>query len=127
MLYFVLTLGAVIAGVGIFGLARPARITGMIARVKFTEPLRYLAAALRLAVGVVLYLVAEDTDFPLTMRILAGFSLLSGVVVLFPGRETLQGWLDSCVRWPAGAVRWICGAALALGVFLIVAAVPVLG
>ena len=122
MLLFVFLFGLLIVGVGLFGMAMPARMTGMMARVEFTDGLRYLAFVVRLGVGAVLYLVADETDFPVTMRVLAGFSVFSGVVVLFLNRATLQGWLEKVQRWPPSAMRGICAFAIALGVFLAIAA-----
>ena len=66
----------------------PTQITRIIGRVTFTNRLRYVAAAFRLAVGAVLDLVAEQTGFPLTMQILAGFSVLCGVAVLLISHTT---------------------------------------
>ena len=123
MLTFVFVFGVVIAGVGIFGIGWPAQMTSIIGRVTFTNRLRYVAAAFRLAVGAILYLVAEQTDFPLTMKVLAGFSVLSGVVVLFISQTTLQVWVDSVPGWPAWAMRGISLLALLLGGFLVVAAI----
>ena len=122
MLLVVFLLGLVIAGVGVFGIAMPARMTGMVARVSFTDGLRYLAAVIRLAVGAVFYLAAEETGFPVVMRVLAGFSVISGVSVLFLNRATLEQWLETVKRWPAGAMRGICAVAVALGAFLVYAA-----
>ena len=122
MLFFVFLFGLAIVAVGLFGIAMPARMTGMVARVDFTDGLRYLAAVLRLGVGAVFYLVADETDFPVTMRVLAGFSALSGVVVLFLNRATLQRWLEMVQQWPAIAMRGIGTIAVGLGLFLVVAA-----
>ena len=123
MLTFVLVFGLVIVGVGFFGIGWPTQMTRMIGRVTFTNRLRYVAAAIRLAVGAVLYLVAEQTGFPLTMKILAGFSVLSGVAVLFISHTRLQMWVDSVPGWPAWAMRGICLPALLLGGFFVVAAI----
>ena len=121
MQLFVFLLGLLIVGVGLFGMAMPGRMTGMVARVNFTDGLRYLASAFRLAIGAVLYLVADQTDFPVIMRVLAGLSVLSGVVVLFLSRSTLQGWLETVQGWPTGAMRGIGAIALLLGGFLVTA------
>ncbi len=123
MLLFVFTMGLLILGVGIAGMAMPGRMTGMVARVEFTDGLRYLALVLRLAVAAVLYLVADETGFPVTMRVLAGFSAFSGVVVLFLSPATLQEWLEKVRVWPPGAMRGICSLAVALGLFLVIATV----
>lgn len=122
MLTFVLVFGLVIVGVGIFGIGWPAPMKRMVGRVTFTNRLRYLAAAFRLALGAVLYLVAEQTGFPLTMKILAAFTVLAGVSVLFFSADRLQRWLETVRGWPPWAMRGICLAALLLGGFLVLAA-----
>ena len=121
MLLFVLVLGLVIAGVGILGIGWPTQMAGMVGRVTFTNGLRYLAAAFRLALGAVLYLIAEQTSFPLAMRIVAAFTLFSGVAVLFVSAIRLQQWLDMVRGWPPWAMRGICLVAMLLGGFLVLA------
>lgn len=122
MLTFVLVFGLVIVGVGIFGIGWPAQMTRVVGRVTFTNRLRYLAAAFRLALGAVLYLVAEQTGFPLTMKILAAFTVLAGVSVLFFSADRLQRWLETVRGWPPLAMRGVCLAALLLGGFFVLAA-----
>lgn len=123
MSYFVLVLGLVIVGVGVFGLGWPAQMTRMVGRVAFTNRLRYLAAAVRLALGAALFLVADQTNFPLTMKILAALTVFAGISVLFISPATLQRWLESVPGWPPWALRGISLAALLLGGFFVVAAI----
>ncbi len=123
MLTFVLVFGLVIVGVGVFGIGWPAQMTRLVGRVTFTNRLRYLAAAFRLALGAVLYLVAEQTGFPLTMKILAAFTVLAGVSVLFFSADRLQRWLETVPGWPPWAMRGVCLVALLLGGFFVLAVV----
>ncbi len=123
MTYFLLAFGLIIAGVGVFGMALPGVMAGLIAQVSFTNRLRYLAASVRLVLAVALYLVADATNYPVTMRILAALTLFSGVVVLFLNRATLQRWLDGVATWPPVVLRGISLVALALGVFFVAAVV----
>ena len=123
MTYLVLVIGLIIAGVGVFGIALPGRMAAMVALVRFTNGLRYLAASFRFALGVVLYLVADSTNFPVTMQILAAFTVLSGIVVLLLDRATLQRWLDGVSAWPPAALRGISTVALGLGAFFVAAVV----
>ncbi|MDE0365032.1 MAG: hypothetical protein OXP09_05600 [Gammaproteobacteria bacterium] len=123
MLTFILVFGLVIVGVGIFGIGWPAQMTRMVGRVTFTNRLRYLAAAFRLALGAVLYLVAEQTGFPMTMKILAAFTVLAGVSVLFFSADRLQRWLETVRGWPPLAMRGVGLVALLLGGFFVLAVV----
>ncbi|MDE0061998.1 MAG: hypothetical protein OXU72_04320 [Gammaproteobacteria bacterium] len=123
MLTFILVFGLVIVGVGMFGIGWPAQMTRMVGRVTFTNRLRYLAAAFRLALGAVLYLVAEQTGFPMTMKILAAFTVLAGVSVLFFSADRLQRWLETVRGWPPLAMRGVGLVALLLGGFFVLAVV----
>ena len=119
MIYLVLALGWLILGVGLFGIALPKRMLGLMRRVTFTDSLRYLGAFARFAIGLALYLAAGQTRFPLALEILGILSVLAGMVLLLLRRETLQRWLGLAVSWPPGVLRAICAIALLLGGFLI--------
>ena len=123
MAEFVLVLGLIIAGVGVYGMALPGHMSGLAVRVRFTDGLRYLGVSLRIGIGVVLYLAADHTNFPVAIKVVAAFSVLAGVVLLFLDRDRLQRWLDGVRTWPPGALRGVCAFALAAGVLLIAAAV----
>jgi len=122
MLIIVFMLGVVMLGGGILGFAFPAKMQAMLAKVTYTGSLRYFAAVLRFSIGALFLLVAEETGFPRTMQVLGGLSILSGAVVLFLDKSILQRALDWMAHWPTGAIRGICVVALALGIFLVVAA-----
>ena len=122
MVAFVLALGALVAAVGLFGIAQPRRMAGMAAGMTFTEGLRYLAAYARFAVGIVLFFAAYQTRFSLAVQVLAVFTVFAGIAPLVVSRATLQRWTETAAAWPAGALRGVSALAVALGVFLVGAA-----
>lgn len=122
MVAFILALGALMAAIGLFGAVAPRRMAGMVAGVTFTEGLRYLAAYVRFAVGILLFFAAYQTRFSLAVQVLAVLTALSGVATLGASLATSQRWIDAVSAWPAGAFRGIAAVAFALGVFLIGAA-----
>ncbi len=122
MVTFVMILGLLIAAVGVFGLAAPARMAGIAGGMQFSEGLRYLAAYGRMLIGVILFFAAYQTKFSVAIQILAMFSVLAGVIVLIMRRDTMQGWVERVTMWPAGRLRGIGVIALIVGAFLVYAA-----
>ena len=121
MIYVEMALGWIMVGLGLFGLAQPGRMAGLAGRVNFTDGLRYLGAFARFAIGLALYLAADQTRFPLALELLGIFSVLAGIVLLLLRRATLQRWVGLAVSWPSGALRAIGAVALGLGGFLVYA------
>ena len=121
MIYVAMALGWVMVGLGLFGLAQPGRMAGLAGRVNFTDGLRYLGAFARFAIGLALYLAADQTRFPLALELLGILSVLAGIVLLLLRRATLQRWVGLAVSWPSGALRAIGAVALGLGGFLVYA------
>lgn len=123
MVTFVIILGLLIGAAGVFGLAAPARMATIASGVQFSEGLRYLAAYGRMLIGIVLFFAAYQTKFSLAIQILAMFSVLAGVIVLFMRRETMEAWIGRVTTWPPGRLRTVGAIALAAGAFLVYAAV----
>ena len=86
---------------------------------------QFLAAALRVALGVVIFVAASSTRYPKGMRILGTFAVLSGVAYAFTSGD---GWND-LIRWlgDEGEVLYRLGGAtggVLAGAFLIQASKP---
>ena len=82
---------------GIIGLAAPDLFAGIV-RFMQTSPAIYVAAAVRVAVGVVLLQGAYTSRLPIFLRIFGGFVLLGGLLTPFVGRqfaEVILGWWSS--------------------------------
>ena len=78
----------------------------------------YVAAALRIGIGVVLVQVAPSSRAPRILRILGVIAVLAGVATLFLGVERAQAVLEwSSAQGPAFMRLW-AGLPLALGGFI---------
>ncbi|MCM3876405.1 MAG: hypothetical protein NEA02_08300 [Thermoanaerobaculia bacterium] len=117
-----LLIGLFIAGLGTLGIAAPEVFVRAV-RFFQTPPTIYLAAVIRVAVGIVLILAAAASRAPRVLRVLGFLIVIGGVLTPFVGirgAEVIIGW------WSAGGhafVRVWAGVALAIGVFIAYAVV----
>lgn len=65
----------------------------------------YLAAALRIGMGIVLVLAAPKSRAPLLLRVLGGIVFLAGVASIWIGAERAQLILDWAVAQGSGFIR----------------------
>jgi len=118
MHYLVLAVGILIAVAGLFGAFSPARFRRSLG--SWSSQSRFwFAVLIRLIMGAVLLLVADELRFSFAMKILGGISVAAGIGVLLMGRRRL----DSLVNWwlsrPDSLMRLSTALAAAFGVFLI--------
>jgi hypothetical protein len=118
--YTALLFGLVVVGLGLLGFAAPSIF------IEATQFFRsgnwiYLATALRIAFGVILFAAAAESRWPRAMRVAAFAIVLMGLltpVSTHPLPSVAWGW------WPGDYVRpWALGA-VAIGIFVIAAVVP---
>ncbi len=122
MSILVVILGLFIAAVGVIGMVCPAHLISL-ARSWQTRTGLYLAALLRIGLGLLLFLVAGDSRAPHLLRVLGVVIFVSGVVtpVLGPERfHTILEWWDAR---GVGFKRVWCGCAFAFGLLLVYAVV----
>ncbi len=117
----VLATGLLVTALSLFFFVHPGALPGALARV-FDSRWRYGAALLRLLLGAGLIASAETVAFPGAVTLLGWLFVMAGlllVVIPPPPLRRMTGWF---VNLPAAATRlWLC-LALALGFFLIYAA-----
>ncbi len=118
-----LILGLLIAALGTLGVASPPRLLNFVRR--FQTPVGlYVAAALRVFVGVALVFAAPASRAPELIRILGVFTIVVGVITPFVGLERFRGLLDWwSARGPALVRGWAV-VVLALGLSLAYAVLP---
>jgi len=118
--YTALLFALVIAGLGVLGLAAPE--TFLIAMQFFQSSQRiYIAAALRVLIGIVFIAAASDSRWPRVMRFAGGLLVLLGLltpVSTHPIPSVTWGW------WPGNFVRPWALSTLALGALVAAAVVP---
>ncbi|MDH3337554.1 MAG: hypothetical protein OER22_09950 [Gammaproteobacteria bacterium] len=118
MHYLVLAVGILIAVAGLFGAFSPAQFRRSLG--SWSGQSRFwFAVLIRLVMGAVLLLVADELRFSFAMKILGGISVAAGIGVLLMGQRRL----DSLVNWwlsrPDSLMRVSTALAAAFGVFLI--------
>lgn len=122
MVAFTVILGVLMVAVGLFGLAAPQQMASLVARTRFSEGLRYLAAFARFLVAIILFFAAYQMRFSVAIQVLAVLTAIAGLVPLLVSMDTLRGWLDRAAQWPASALRGSSAAAAAVGAWLVAAA-----
>lgn len=117
MTLLVAILGALIALLGLIGLVQPSRFrslfTTMDSQTRFV-----IAIVTRLAMGALLWWLADDLRHPHVMRILAVIAVVAAVVVLVVGRGRLDKLIDWWLSKPDGVLRVSALFAAAFGVYL---------
>lgn len=118
-----LVLSLFIAAVGALGVVSPARLLGVVRRLQSPAGL-YLAAALRVVLGVALVFAAPTSRAPQVIRILGVFVVAAGLLTPFFGLERFRRLLDWwSARGPVFVRTWAAVAA-AFGLWLAYALAP---
>lgn len=121
MSLIVAALGALVLVLGLVGLAQPDHFRTLY-DVLHSRTRYWLAIGIRIAMGGLLWWLAEEVRHPQVMRILAGIAVLAAVALLLMGRERL----DRMVSWYAalsdGVLRISAALATAFGAYLVYAA-----
>jgi hypothetical protein len=97
MTRFVAVLGLSIVLLGLVGLAQPARFRAMFTTMD-SHTRFILAIVIRLAMGALLWWLADELRHPQVMRIIAVIAVVAAVGILVMGRKRL----DSLVDWWLG-------------------------
>lgn len=118
-----LFIGLSVAVIGILGLAVPEVF---VAAVGFFQapPLIYLAAVVRVLVGVVLIAAAPASRAPRVLRVLGFLIVIGGVITPFFGVHLAQLILGWWVAGGSALVRGWAGVGLMIGSFIVYAVAP---
>jgi hypothetical protein len=118
MRWLAILVGLIIAALGILGIAAPTTLLDATA-FALTEVGLYVAAALRVAFGLVLIAAAPASRLPRALRVLGALIVLAGLITPFFGLERARAMVD---WWSAqGPLFMRAWAALAVvfGLFII--------
>ena len=107
---------------GLAGLVSPAWAARLVRAWRAPAHI-YLAAAIRLALGVFLLVAASSCRFPLFVQIIGAVAILAALSLPFLGIARVQALIDWWSRQPAAFVRGWCLLAVAFGALLIFAAI----
>ena len=116
-------IGLLIAAEGVVGLAVPGVFVGMV-RFFQEPPVIYLAAVVRVLIGVVLVWAAPASRAPTVIRILGLFVAVGGLLTPFVGVRVADVILGWWMTGGPGVVRLWAGLALVLGVIIVYAVAP---
>ena len=119
-----LVIGVLLIIQGLLGIVAPDAFVKVI-RLFQSPPMLYVAAALRIAIGIVLICAATGSRLPMFLRIFGVFVMIGGVLTPFVGVQfghTILGFWSSQGR---GWVRLFAVFSLALGLFTAYAVTPI--
>ena len=122
MTLLIAALGALAVLVGLVGLARPDQFRSMFntmdSRTRFV-----LAVVIRLAMGGLLWLLADELRHPHVMRILAIIAVVAAVGVLVMGRTRLDRLVEWWLSRPDGMLRASALFVVVFGAYLVYVAI----
>lgn len=119
----VIALGAVIAAAGLTGMAAPS-ILLEVGRSLQTPGALYLVAAIRIALGALLFWAAPASRLPRTLRVIGALVVLAGLITPLLGVERVQAVLTWWSQQGQLFMRATPGVAVVIGGFLIYAFAP---
>lgn len=115
-----ITLCAGLAAIGAVGVVSPARLVEIAGR--FQTPVGMLAAtAVRLVLGLSLYLAAPASRAPSVLQVLGIVIVVAGLLTPLVGRERFRRLLDWWAAQGAAFVRVWSACTVALGLWLVYA------
>jgi hypothetical protein len=123
MAYVALGISVFIAALGALGVASPARLFSVLRRNE-TPAALYVWAAVRLVLGVALFLVAPRSRAPDLIRIVGVIAVAAGVITPVLGLARIGRVIDWWSAQRTIVLRVWAAFGLALGLFLVWAVVP---
>ena len=118
MTVIVAVFGVLVALLGLVGLVQPERFRSMFTAMD-SQTRFIIAIALRLAMGGVLWWLADELRHPHVMRVLAAIAIFAAVMLLIMGRERLDRLIGWWLSRSDGLLRVSALFAAAFGVFLV--------
>jgi hypothetical protein len=115
-----LLIGLGILALGVVGLLVPERLAVLAERLATPQGL-YVAATLRVAIGLVLLRVAPASRAPLALRVLGWLAVIAGLVTPFVGVERARDMIEWWLARDSAVVRVWAAVAAAFGGFLLYA------
>jgi hypothetical protein len=113
-------LGFLMMLLGLCALLVPDRVLPF-ARFTTTPNGVYLAAGIRLLIGLILLMAAGGSRFPIVLRILGGFAILGGIATLVIGVAGAQTMAEQMLPYVTTAIRGIGAFLIVLGTFVVYA------
>jgi hypothetical protein len=118
MTLIIAALGALIVVLGLVGAAQADHFRTLF-DVLHSRTRYWLAIGIRLAMGGLLWWLADELRHPQVMRALAGLAVLAAVALLLMGRERLDRLVDWWLGLSDGLLRFSALFAAAFGAYLV--------
>ena len=118
MTLIIAALGALIVVLGLVGAARPDHFRTLF-DVLHSRTRYWMAIGIRLAMGGLLWWLADELKHPQVMRALAALAVLAAVALLLMGRERLDRLVDWWLGLSDGLLRVSAVFAAAFGAYLV--------
>jgi hypothetical protein len=122
MTRIIATLGLLMVLLGMVGVVQPARFRAMFTTMD-SQTRFILAIVIRLAMGALLWWLADELRHPHVMRIVAVIAVVAAVIVLVMGRNRLDKLIDWWLGRSDGLLRVSALFAAAFGGYLVFVAI----
>ena len=119
----IMVFGWLIIGVGLWALILPRGLVDF-ADLFLTSTGLWVAVALRIGVGTLLWVAAPESRFPRTLRILGALFVASGVALPIVGLARMQAIAEWGAALDTMWLRAVAIAAAGMGAFLVVSVLP---
>jgi hypothetical protein len=123
ILVLALLIGVLLIMQGLLGIVAPDAFVGVV-RFFQTPSMIYVAAALRIAIGIVLFCAVTESRLPIFLRVFGILIVIGGVLTPFVGVQFAHTILALWASRGPGLVRLFAVVSLALGLFTVYAVTP---
>lgn len=110
--------GAFIALMGLMGLFAPAKLVGVVAALFDGMAGLWIAAGMRLVIGILMVLTASQSRFPFAFWLIGLIAIVAAVVGLLMGKDRVRKFVMWWVEKPAAFTRLWSIIAIVFGVFI---------
>jgi hypothetical protein len=117
----VVIVGLIIALLGLVGMLRPVVLRKLVGGFRAT-PMLYLAAIIRVALGVLLLLTAPACRYTVAIYVLGVITLFSGLLLPVIGKTRFEALIGWWIARSDRTIRALTSVAIAYGAFLVLAA-----
>jgi len=121
MKYAIVFLGLLLIAASFVMLIKPKYLSDFLTKYSGSRVIHFLAFGVRIVFGIMLYLIAPQTRFPLTIEVFSILFIIAGVVIIFIPLARFEQFLLWVVEIFKPYIRIVSPFAFAMGAFLIYA------
>ena len=121
MTYFIISLGVLLIIAGIIMMINPDLLLNFVKKYHTSFILQIFASFFRIIIGLVMYLVAPHTRFPLTFEVIGILVVVIGIIIILIPPSKFQLFVDKMIDTFIPYARIVSVVALLFGAWLIYA------